>query len=519
MPSPSVSVIIPVYDSMPYLEQALESLKSQTTGDFEVICVDDGSNDDSFELMKRYRDDDAFPDLKIITQRRLGPGAARNRGLDAASGRYVLFLDSDDVLEPDAIARALERADALGCDVVCWDAWELVERTQRDRPAAGVLPDLAAIVGDGAVPGALPTDPEDVFQEAAEPGGAAAREHAEPAGGDGGGVSSEDGASAAAVAEGDGADIVSSAAGGADAGDPDSDAADPAPGGAATPAIPGLEGDGAPSPAPEVTVFSLARAPEALFAARRGMLATKLFRRSHLIKMGVCFPALFCAEDLPFAVAALLGAQRMSIVGERLTHLRARPAGSVATDADRHPLDIIEAYAQLHQLLQDARVLDRCRVAYARWALAGMVERLNAMTRSAAFSRVFEALRRGGLERTGMLDVPREAFPTERERRSLEFMEAGDAGGYLFFWMHGQQVAADQAEERLEATEAARDELLVQLEQSARELAQARDEAAGAQDGLEEARRLLDEVCASAEYRIGCALMRIPRALQRRLRS
>lgn len=140
MSSPRVSVIVPVYNSMPHLERALESLRAQTVGDLEVICVDDGSSDDSLALLERYRADADFPALTVLTGEHGGPGCARNRGLDVATGTYVYFLDADDFIEPHTLELACGRADELGLDVVIWDFWHFNDRMGRDQhPPVGTL--------------------------------------------------------------------------------------------------------------------------------------------------------------------------------------------------------------------------------------------------------------------------------------------------------------------------------------------------------------------------------------------
>lgn len=96
-----VSVIIPVYNVEKYLESCLESIKSQTFTDYELILINDGSTDESFAIMRRYAERDAR--IRIISQSNRGVSAARNLGLSVAEGDYVLFVDSDDTILPDAL--------------------------------------------------------------------------------------------------------------------------------------------------------------------------------------------------------------------------------------------------------------------------------------------------------------------------------------------------------------------------------------------------------------------------------
>ena len=103
---PLISVIVPVYNVRPYIEEALESVMGQTYGNLEVILVDDGSTDGSGEVCDRYAARDAR--FSVIRQENRGLSAARNTGLDAMTGAYVAFLDPDDAFRPDMLRRLLE---------------------------------------------------------------------------------------------------------------------------------------------------------------------------------------------------------------------------------------------------------------------------------------------------------------------------------------------------------------------------------------------------------------------------
>ena len=94
--SVKVSVILPVYNVSEYLRQCMDSIVGQTLKDIEIICVDDGSTDDSLEILKEYEAKDKR--VKVIEQKNAGAGAARNNGLAIATGEYLSFLDSDDIL-------------------------------------------------------------------------------------------------------------------------------------------------------------------------------------------------------------------------------------------------------------------------------------------------------------------------------------------------------------------------------------------------------------------------------------
>lgn len=117
--STKVSVILPVYNTANYLKQCLDSLLAQTLPDIEIICVDDGSTDQSLSILEDYAGKDSR--IQILRQQNSFAGVARNNGLKTASGKYVLFLDSDDFFEPDMAERLYQRAEETSADVCVCD--------------------------------------------------------------------------------------------------------------------------------------------------------------------------------------------------------------------------------------------------------------------------------------------------------------------------------------------------------------------------------------------------------------
>ncbi len=118
--TPLVSVIIPVYNTEAYLREAVGSITKQTLRELEVIAVDDGSRDGSLALLHEMAAAD--PRIKVLTQPNGGAAVARNTGLDHATGRYVHFMDSDDVLEADALELCVGKCERDGLDFVIFDA-------------------------------------------------------------------------------------------------------------------------------------------------------------------------------------------------------------------------------------------------------------------------------------------------------------------------------------------------------------------------------------------------------------
>ena len=101
--SPTYSVVIPTYNRSHYVVEAVESALAQTTGDLEVIVVDDGSQDGTVDALSPYMDR-----IRYLFQENRGMAAARNRGIDEARGEFVGLLDSDDRWEPELLADVRE---------------------------------------------------------------------------------------------------------------------------------------------------------------------------------------------------------------------------------------------------------------------------------------------------------------------------------------------------------------------------------------------------------------------------
>ena len=114
--NPKVSIIIPVYNASLYLEQCLECVINQTLKDIEIICVDDGSTDSSVSIINSYAQIDNR--IKILQQKNQFAGVARNTGLANATGKYIIFLDSDDNIKKDMIQELYEKAENTSADIV-----------------------------------------------------------------------------------------------------------------------------------------------------------------------------------------------------------------------------------------------------------------------------------------------------------------------------------------------------------------------------------------------------------------
>lgn len=110
------STIIPVYNVEKFLRESLDSIVAQTFKDFEVICVNDGSSDNSLDILEEYAKNDSR--FKIISQENQGQGIARNKAIDIAQGRYLLFVDPDDWIETNALEQIWNKAEATDANIV-----------------------------------------------------------------------------------------------------------------------------------------------------------------------------------------------------------------------------------------------------------------------------------------------------------------------------------------------------------------------------------------------------------------
>ena len=125
--NPTISVIVPVYNVERYLPVCLESIVQQHLSDYEVIMVDDGSTDGSRAICDEFAEH--YPEFRVIHKENGGVAAARNRGIEEAKGEYILFLDSDDFLVPDAIKPLLELAKENELDVLGFSYLTVPEET------------------------------------------------------------------------------------------------------------------------------------------------------------------------------------------------------------------------------------------------------------------------------------------------------------------------------------------------------------------------------------------------------
>ena len=141
---PKVSVCIPTYNRKDYLKEALESVFAQTYKDYEVVIVDDGSTDGTEDMLK-----DAGYDVRYYWAEHIGQAAARNKLIELACGEYITFLDSDDLLFPDAVEKLMDVIDSYDHDVFAYGSYIGVDehgstlRTRQPKlPSGNIVTEL-----------------------------------------------------------------------------------------------------------------------------------------------------------------------------------------------------------------------------------------------------------------------------------------------------------------------------------------------------------------------------------------
>ena len=135
---PLYSIIIPAYNAEAYLQRCLDSIIAQDFTDYEVICIDDGSTDSTPTLLANYSQ------VNVITQPNQGMATARNRGLEEASGEYVMFVDSDDTICPNALTTLASHLD--GEDIISFGTQIYNEQTgtSTNSPLSSLLSPLSS---------------------------------------------------------------------------------------------------------------------------------------------------------------------------------------------------------------------------------------------------------------------------------------------------------------------------------------------------------------------------------------
>lgn len=123
--NPLISIIIPIYNSEKYLKKGLDSCIEQTYDNIEIICVDDASTDGSREFVENYVKKYPEKVVQICLKKNVGQGGARNAGIEAAKGKYICFLDSDDYLDTNLCKDVFEAVKDTNVDLVYFDFYKV----------------------------------------------------------------------------------------------------------------------------------------------------------------------------------------------------------------------------------------------------------------------------------------------------------------------------------------------------------------------------------------------------------
>lgn len=126
-----ISIIVPVYNTENYLEKCLYSLVNQTYKNIEIIIIDDGSPDNSMNIIQKFVLADNR--VKVISQKNQGLSGARNTGMNNANGDYIMFIDSDDWIEIDTCEKAINASEKYNADVVFWPYIREFSDSQKDN--------------------------------------------------------------------------------------------------------------------------------------------------------------------------------------------------------------------------------------------------------------------------------------------------------------------------------------------------------------------------------------------------
>ena len=153
---PKVSVIIPVYNADKYLTECIDSVISQTLKDIEIICIDDGSSDESMKILRDYEKSDSR--IRVFAQKHSNAGTARNKGLSYATGEYLSFLDADDFFESNMLQKAYEVAAKCKAEIVVFGSDAVNNNTDSHRK-------LRFTIRENTIPTKIPFEATDINRD------------------------------------------------------------------------------------------------------------------------------------------------------------------------------------------------------------------------------------------------------------------------------------------------------------------------------------------------------------------
>ncbi|AXY25304.1 glycosyl transferase family A [Suicoccus acidiformans] len=125
-----LSIIVPIFNTEHYLAECLDSLLSQGITDYEIICINDGSTDNSLEILEKYSE--CYPFIRVFNQCNKGLSVTRNRGINLAKGKYIYFMDSDDVLEENSLIYIIDQMEQKNLDLYVFDAESFLDDSVKE---------------------------------------------------------------------------------------------------------------------------------------------------------------------------------------------------------------------------------------------------------------------------------------------------------------------------------------------------------------------------------------------------
>lgn len=142
-----VSVVVPVFNAAPHLALCIESILCQSYPSVEIVLVDDGSTDDSGKICEYYARQE--PQLKVVHQRNAGPATARNVGVGVAKGDYILFVDSDDWVDPSLVSHLREVMAATNADIVVGEF--IRTANEQSQPRSAPVEEATVLTSEDAI--------------------------------------------------------------------------------------------------------------------------------------------------------------------------------------------------------------------------------------------------------------------------------------------------------------------------------------------------------------------------------
>ena len=257
--------------------------------------------------------------------------------------------------------------------------------------------------------------------------------------------------------------------------------------------------------------FSWRTCPDEFLLSFQTWPWNKLYLASYVREGGYRFQEnVMRSEDIGFVYPALVGADRIATVGERLISYRVMRADSAMATKDKHLFDFAVAIASFLGYLKEAGCYEELERSYVTWAMSSVLYNLHTLSSFEAFLEVYDYLGKQGFCDLGLLDCPKEAFLDPAFYDRMREISGRDAARYLFDRAHSLDFAREDALAMLDFTSVDRD-----ASRSAEKSARA--QLAETAQALDETTRALDEMANAAEQRVGSAICRIPRAIQRRL--